>query len=248
MKVAVCTPWIDANCRWRERSRDYTAAFWASLGVPVSYGHSTARPVNRAQARNNASHGIVADVLFFADSDMWIPKEQFWAAVELAHSSGRMVLAYVDHLRLNKHSTERTLNGNPTYQGQTVKGCSGGCFAVPFDLLQEVGGHDERFEGWGGEDRSFQFACDVLAGPGERIPGKSLHLWHPRGADQSKTTMERRRGIALAMRYKVAAGIKTRAGILPPDKRAEVDVQAMRSILREPGAPLGQVPTPSLVP
>jgi hypothetical protein len=42
-----------------------------------------------------------------------------------------------------------------------------------------VGGWDQRFSGWGGEDHAAMVAMDTLYSPHKTIPGQVLHLWHP---------------------------------------------------------------------
>jgi predicted glycosyltransferase involved in capsule biosynthesis len=58
-----------------------------------------------------------------------------------------------------------------------------GVLAVPRALWDAVGGFDERFVGWGFEDLAFWSACTALAGGFERIPGRMIHLWHPKGVE-----------------------------------------------------------------
>lgn len=43
----------------------------------------------------------------------------------------------------------------------------------------DMGGFNERFEGWGYEDRGLVYAADTLIGPHHRISGAVFHLWHP---------------------------------------------------------------------
>lgn len=237
--VTVCLPWIDTGCPWRRKSRDWTLNYWADQNVNISSGHTEPTyPLNRAKARNDVSRGVTSDVLFFCDADMWVTPEAFWSAVELAAESNVMVLAYVQHLRLNKWSTEHVYKGTTVLQGSFAPGCIGGAFAVSRSLLEAVGGHDERFTAWGGEDRAFEYACRTLAGPTRRIPGTSWHLWHPRGADQARITPERRAGLELAKRYKQAAGHVPAAGILKRTSSKNPDPEAMRAILSEHGGPL----------
>jgi hypothetical protein len=50
---------------------------------------------------------------------------------------------------------------------------------MPREAFEAVGGWDERFRGWGGEDHSAMRAVDTLYGPHKTLPGQVLHLWHP---------------------------------------------------------------------
>lgn len=238
MNVAVCVPWIETGCRWRASARDWTTTWWQSLGCEVVFGTDDSRPVCRSRARNLAAAATDADVLFFADADTWVPREQFDEACRVAAERDRLVLAYTTHLRMTKSATVATYEGRTTLLGQAISGCSNGAVAVPRSVFDAVGGFDERFRGWGYEDRCFMFACDTLAGASIVLPGESYHLWHPRSADQARTTAERREGAELAMRYKRAAGVRKQAGIVRPCPDARLDPVAMRMLLSEPGGPL----------
>ncbi len=50
---------------------------------------------------------------------------------------------------------------------------------LPREAFEEVGGWDERFCGWGGEDHSHMRCCDTLYWRHKTTPNQVLHLWHP---------------------------------------------------------------------
>ena len=50
---------------------------------------------------------------------------------------------------------------------------------MPREAFELVGGMDERFRGWGGEDVSFMRALDTLYGKHRTFNGPVYHLWHP---------------------------------------------------------------------
>lgn len=141
-------------------------------------------------------------------------------------------------MHLSKRATERTLDGHLTLAGQVILEQPLGIVAVSRSLLNEVGGFDERFVGWGGEDRAFQFACDTLAGPGERIDAMSYHLWHPSAPEKGRGTLVRKRNIALAVRYKEAAGRRRATGPIPRTRSIVPSPETMRALLSEDGGPL----------
>jgi predicted glycosyltransferase involved in capsule biosynthesis len=75
--------------------------------------------------------------------------------------------------------------------------------AVPRKLWDEVGGFDERFVGWGGEDNAFWHACTVISGAEPaRVPGYAYHLWHP--AASNKRDAQYRTNRELWRRYSAA--------------------------------------------
>jgi hypothetical protein len=95
------------------------------------------------------------------------------------------------------------------------------CIVVPRALWESVGGFDERFEGWLGEDAAFYAACQALVGV-ERFEGPCFHLWHPRSPEKNPALPEFQANERLLARYKAARR----------------DTEAMRGILAEPGGPL----------
>ena len=50
---------------------------------------------------------------------------------------------------------------------------------LPREAFEMVGGMDERFNGWGGEDVSFMRAVDTLYGHHKTTKNDVYHLWHP---------------------------------------------------------------------
>lgn len=233
--VAICTPWFDGDCVWRTKSRDWTEKYWRDAGLRVVYGEGA----TRSAARNDAVRRADADVSVITDADTFVPIEQIWAAAHLAQATDRLVPAYGPHIRLDKVATQAVLDGGKIpLRRKGIENCSSGCIAVSRSLNDAVGGHDERFVGWGGEDRAFQYTCDTLAGPGERIAGPSIHLYHPPQPDAKKASVTRQANEALALRYKAAAGWEPKAGILRRLPGVEPDPDAIRSILAEPGGPL----------
>lgn len=55
----------------------------------------------------------------------------------------------------------------------------GGVLVVSAEAWAEVGGFDERFVGWSGEDVALGWALETLCGPPVRMAAPLWHLWHP---------------------------------------------------------------------
>jgi len=49
----------------------------------------------------------------------------------------------------------------------------------PREAFDALGGWDERFCGWGGEDHAMMRAMDTVYWPHKTLPGSVLHIWHP---------------------------------------------------------------------
>lgn len=238
MNVAVCVPWIDVGCEHRARALEFIQDWWTKLGIPVVYGTADGEHVNRAAARNDAARRTDADILVFADADTFIEAEQFAAMVDRAQETDCLVHGYTKHWLLTRSATSRAYYGELVRGGTVLQNQPSGVIAVSRSLLNLVGGHDERFLGWGGEDRAFQLACNTMSGPGWRIQGDSFHLWHPPAREKGRAYAMRRANMALGMRYKRLAGIVPPAGPLRATKDARFDSEGMRALLAEPGGPL----------
>jgi glycosyltransferase involved in cell wall biosynthesis len=150
-------------------------------------------PYNRGWAFNigaslpSASTGA----LCLIDADLLVPPDFFRRGLESLKAGRRAVLPYREILYLDSASTERAI-AEPTrafsvtdYGGRVFDTSQGGCIFVDASLYHDVGGHDERFWGWGREDREF---CDRLARAAqiERLPGRLLHLYHPRPEEEGR--------------------------------------------------------------
>lgn len=153
---------------------------------PVVEGHHDIGPFNRGAAINRAAADAGDwQVAVIIDADVLLDPIAVRAAVELAHLSNRMVLGYTERVHLTAKGTDKVLagyKGDWRAPGMVVRelhdACSS-CVVVSRTLWDEVGGFDERFEGWGWEDVAFRVACETFSGsPMVNIGGVCWHLHH----------------------------------------------------------------------
>lgn len=255
-RLAVCVPWTGGDT-WRQRSLEWCLDYWRGLGLPVFVGADTTggRWPNRSAARNDAVRQARAtgdwECLFLADSDTFVRPDQLWAAAHLSVERTQLVLAFTDYLRIAERESSLLLDGQvpeakwsrTARRRATVwKSHASGAVMVPADVWDSVGGFDERFLSWGGEDRAFWLACNTIHGQADRIDGPAWHWWHPKAADKQRTMPQYLANIDLGLRYKVAAAWTGKAGALPAVECPPVaDPDAIRAILAEPGGPLGEM-------
>jgi hypothetical protein len=231
--VKICVPRYSApgtrEESYRQAAWEQCSRYWNRLGYEVVEGQGE----SRAAARNAAAKLVTdQDVLIFADSDTVVPAHQLVGAIERADG---MVLPYTTLYRaLRNHPPLDQLLSRP--RGYQVRDCSNGVLVVSRALWEELGGFDERFRVWGGEDRAFMYAAEVL-GEVTRLQGHAVHLWHPPDRVAQRPSLEYRSQLRLAMRYKQAAGREARDGPLASTRGAVRDRQVIEALLREPGGP-----------
>lgn len=152
---------------------------------------------NKAWGLNVAARFAHAPLLAIGDADVIAP-DALPAAVELCRNVAA-VKPYKTIVDLTPEQTARVRAGewsllperspdalpNREGQGEYVV-FAGGLFLIQREWLLRLGGFDERFRGWGGEDdamtQKLQRAGAQLAESGGSAP-PALHLWHPRSAE-----------------------------------------------------------------
>lgn len=246
INVAVVMPWRDIGDQTRTNAFEFCRAWWEDMGVEVIVASDdTAKHFNVSQARNRGAARSDADVLCFVDADTLVPPDQFWAGVYRANITGQMVIPFTEHRRLDRPLTNRVYQSRQfdDRNGKVWRDHVSGVVMIGRSGWDQVR-FDERFVGWGAEDRAFHAACVALLGEHDRLPGSSLHLWHTKSPDRQDRDGDPRRSanLALGSRYKQAAGLLDKAGWLPKigdGGRVPPDRDAVRALLAEPGGPFG---------
>lgn len=208
MKVRIVVPRL-ADGAERDRLWEYCRAHWCSE-LPeheIFEGHHEGdRPFNRSAAINRAAEGEW-DVAVILDSDAIVDADQVRAGVDLAAETSELVLPYKLRNMLSQKGTKEILSGYVGNWGHWVtdreRNRVSCCVVVPRALWDEVGGFDERFEGWGGEDEAFHAACAVMGGV-RRTDGALWHLWHAASPHHSRTSPLYRQALQLCLRYQRA--------------------------------------------
>lgn len=190
MTVAVLIPWRPTD--------EHRAAALAEVGRQLAAAHP-AWPVHvgaldasepwckgRAVARALRQADPAADVLVIQDADVLPPTSLIAAvqAVETGAATWAVPHRYVR--RLARHATEALIAGRPyspahiePTHGRHRGVLTGGILVVARATYLDVGGFDQRFIGWGGEDLALWRTLTRLAGPPHVIEAELTHLWHP---------------------------------------------------------------------
>jgi len=185
--------------------------FWADSNVVEGY-HKDG-PFNRSLALNIAS--IRAEnwhVAVFIDSDAYIDPKQLEKAIRLAVDKQKVVLPFNRVVEINEWTTNDILQSGkllfkPSEEQidkiRTSETQTQSLFVVvPRNLFEQIGGFDENFVGWGGEDNAFHKAAEIIGGEVIRLEGDVYHLWH----QQASRAHQAENG----MRYRVYMQAKNR--------------------------------------
>ena len=181
---------------------------WAYCRRHFEGHHEGDGPFNRSAAINRAAEGDW-DFAVILDSDTIVEAEQIISGIELAEETAAAVLPFQTRNMLSEPGTAEILGGHVGNWDRWIKVREGArhvssCVVVPRALGDEVGGFDERFEGWGGEDDAFHAACRALGGV-RRLNGAAWHLWHAPSPHHNRSTPLYRQALRLTQRYQQAA-------------------------------------------
>lgn len=173
----------------RDRLWAHCRKFWSELGFPVYEGaDSGSGPFCLAAASNDAAR-LAGDweLAVYAGADVVTGSpSQVVAALAVAENRGLLVFSHDHYYSLSAEGTELVLAGEPVHgrhaEWPPWPNTFSSMFAIPRSLWDQVGGFDERFQGWGFEDLAFWSACCALSGHFERVTGPVFHLHHERAS------------------------------------------------------------------
>lgn len=146
------------------------------LHTPIPQG----MPYSRAWAFNVGARAARGEVLVFHDNDMLVPRSYSAEAMSIRERGFEVMnlkrfVFYLGGRDSDRAMTGGPLCGRPKRVIQNLEG--GGSVAVDRDAFFALGGFDESFVGWGGEDNEFWERCAVrTVWPWGYLP--LVHLQH----------------------------------------------------------------------
>lgn len=174
----------------RDNLYKFVVDWWSSTfpDWDVVIGRHDGGKFNRGWALNEAARRASSDSVVFvvADGDIIPDPDTVRSAVSMALSTGKKVATFTHRADLSQLGTEAVMRGDTAHSRSHFVGRSttnvSSCFAISRESYEKVGGFDERFAGWGGEDNAFHATCDALVGAAVAVPRGSMkscmHLWH----------------------------------------------------------------------
>src|SRR5690606_36016308 len=147
-----------------------------SLGFPVFVGDTGDEPFSIGRTWNAlADEAGGWDYLVRWGADFLLENpHQVHAALARAKGRGGYVSCANEAHRQTRTEAE---SGKVRYRGPATFGAPS---VVTRHLWETVGGFDERFAGWGHEDRAFLHGVELLFGGRSRVRGGQCVMWHPR--------------------------------------------------------------------
>jgi len=155
--------------------------------------HEFLQPWHKTRAYNVGATLARSDILVFHDGDICVPRryaEEVVHAIEdrgFAAASLQRFLFYLDPSGARQVDLMEAFDDSLTPE-EVVQNWKGGTIAIRRDAFDAIGGFDEAFVGWGGEDAEFYDRCGEV---GHCRLGylPFVHLWHP--PQPSKSGVER---------------------------------------------------------
>lgn len=180
--VSILIPWRSDGAQ-RQRIFDRLLPIWQETGLDVQVGvDDPAGPFNINRALNRARTQATGEVLVVMGADHIPDPGHIRSAAGRLLDSGKAWLSlFSSRAVLTRQATRQILGGGDPYVEWPVLTRSAeapGIVAVRSDVWDELGGRDERFAGWGGEDRAYLMALTTLHGPGGRCRQVVRDLWH----------------------------------------------------------------------
>ena len=255
MTVAILMP-TGITDEWRAAARNYIARWYATHfpDADLHFGECASAEWSKGEAIDDAAAKTSAETLVLADADSFmLDAEDLRAAIQLVSTAGHpYAVPHSKVYRLRADETSRIeaapelvprlgYTARPVYEGPI----GGGITVVSRSAFELVRGIDRRFLGWGGEDVAFGWALQTLAGPGPRLSGRLVHLWHPHPAPNLRGSVASE---ALVAKYRAARGVHRRMAAVvageewsPPellDAPVRFRMTANRTSLRLPSGEL----------
>jgi len=158
--------------------------------------HNTG-PFNKSWGLNVAARHAQADVLVVADADLIVPIKALTSAIAACHDGLNAVNPYATLVDVTPDATQSLRAGgldrleslpahdvNRVAQGEQLCFC-GGAYVIRRSAYEQLGGQDERFLGWGGEDDAMSIkVLSLLDKTVTFADATAYHLHHARrGAD-----------------------------------------------------------------
>ncbi|MGP3560338.1 glycosyltransferase [Geobacillus sp. BK01] len=214
-RVSILIPYKPDN-GIRDVNFNWIKTFYETM-VPeaeICVGVSTDEPFNRARAINLAAKQATRDIFVIVDGDIFCDPEVMKEAIRHLQDAP-WVIPFRKIVRISEENSKHLVSAPPMWPVEVADfdiihtspfTYVGGFNVIPREHFLAVGGFDERFSGWGGEDDAFSSAVNTLCGHYKRLEHTIYHLWHPVVGYENNPNGER--NLLLREQYYAAVGNK----------------------------------------
>lgn len=192
---------------------------------------------NRSRAFNIGVENTSRDIFVFGDADIFLEKEDYLTVFKATETFEAVTPTKIE-------ITDIALTGNANPEFEIVKKRrmitlgSGFTFAGGIVVLtrlgfEKIGGWDERFEGWGGEDNAMSHIIfNKLTSKTFRFP--TYHIDHPRTVVDGNGQKKYQENKDLSDETKALAGVALERNLPPPPPKGGALPDAMTRRQRSP--------------
>lgn len=182
MSVSVVIPFLSDDPN-RQRSFEWVKNWWRTNFPDWQKLVAHNYPFTKAGSINLGVKETTGGVVLIADSDCFTPDVISLQRLVQEVEAGKQpwVVPHKFVYRLPEKASQTVYEEGAVDLKKLTRsiGCvGGGLIVVSREAWDIVGGFDERYTTWGGEDVSFGLALESLFGPQTRGKLDLLHLWH----------------------------------------------------------------------
>jgi N-terminal domain of galactosyltransferase/Glycosyl transferase family 2 len=180
---------------------------------------NSALPYSRSWSFNVGAQAAQGEVLILHDNDMLVPTDYISGILDRIREGAQVVNAKRFVLYMSQRATEAVCAGSDSWLAEppisiVQNALGGGSVAITHQAFLDIGGMDESFVGWGGEDNEFWDRAQTL-----KIWNfgwlSLVHLWHaaqPGKQDLTNPTLARLDALLQIPATERIAALKAGAG------------------------------------
>lgn len=148
---------------------------------------------SKSRCINTGVMAVNVETLLIADADLLLDPSHLQRAAVAINTGLDVVRPFQSLVDLTRQETENFMdegalpepekasNGTDRYHLGEQLCLAGGAFFIRRQFFLELGGFDEEFSGWGGEDDAFSVLAESASSKTVVSRGAAAwHLWHPR--------------------------------------------------------------------